>query len=232
MKKYSLLFFSLLASFNLFSQISKNDIIVSLDGNYRKTTIEYGVLSNINQNQINALSISPSGGVFLTDRIFIGLGLDYNRNKEIRINKLEFNSFRQYENLTVTSNAFLPRLIVGYYLPVFHRLYFNTNFSINIGKINSQINRILIEDSKPINNLDIFDTPMIPKYYEQEYQTKSDYFGTRICPELTYILSPKFALNLGLGRVEYSIIDWKNDNSSWLINFNPECWRLGVTLKL
>jgi hypothetical protein len=53
-----------------------------------------------------------------------------------------------------------------------------------------------------------------------------------IYPALTYFISERFSLNLGLGGIAYSMINWKKDNSSWAINFNPNVWEFGVKVKI
>jgi hypothetical protein len=35
-----------------------------------------------------------------------------------------------------------------------------------------------------------------------------------------------------MGGIEYSVVDWKNDNSRWVVNLNPMRWRLGLNFKL
>ena len=62
--------------------------------------------------------------------------------------------------------------------------------------------------------------------------SESDYFGTEVCPELTYFVSTKFGFCLGLGGIKYSMTDWKTGNSNWTVNFNPNYWKLGIKIKI
>ncbi len=64
--------------------------------------------------------------------------------------------------------------------------------------------------------------------FSNERRTETDYFSTRLIPELTWFFSSKFGLYLTLGGIEYSILDWKSNNSQWDINFNPSHWILGI----
>lgn len=232
MKKTSFLFLILLSSFNLFSQISKKDFFLSLNGNFSRITQDNGVLSNYDLNQVNSLNISPSGGYFLTDRLFVGIGLDYARNKEFRSNALYLDKYKQIEHMYFTSNAFLPRFIVGYYIPVIPKLYFNTHFSLGYGIINSKIYSALVQATETTNTLTPFDSYTIQNNEHQNYQTRYEYPETSLTPELTYFIKPGFALNLSLGGIEYTMFDWSINNSSWRINFSPEFWKLGVTFIL
>jgi hypothetical protein len=59
-----------------------------------------------------------------------------------------------------------------------------------------------------------------------------DLFSTHLDPELSYFITPGFCGCLSMGGVEYSIIDWKGDNSLWTANFNPVNWKLGFKFKL
>ena len=55
-----------------------------------------------------------------------------------------------------------------------------------------------------------------------------DLFSVEILPELTYFISSKIGLFLGLGGIGYSIVDWESDKSGWLVNFNPTYWEFGL----
>jgi len=70
--------------------------------------------------------------------------------------------------------------------------------------------------------------------YSRVYEESSDFdlFKVEIIPELTYFISSRFGLCLGLGGIEYSMLDWETDNSSRIINFNTVNWRFEIKVKI
>lgn len=63
-------------------------------------------------------------------------------------------------------------------------------------------------------------------------ESDTDYFGTQLDPGLTYFVTDKFGVFLGLGGIKYSLADWESNNSDWSINFNPSEWSFGIKFKM
>jgi hypothetical protein len=234
MKKIELIVLIVSSNLNLFTQIEKGRIIITLDGNYIKTTTENGVTLNQNVSQIENLNIGTSVGYFMTDRLVVGVGLDYYWDKESRVYQLKIYRFFQSEVMNIKSNAFLPDLYIGYYFPIISKLYINTNMKFSYSKFKTDYNSSLVEITyNQSENLNLDTIPNSLEYFGgSKNSAKTDLFNAEIFPELTYFVSSKVGLCLGLGGIEYSIIDWKTDNSSWTINFNPINWRLGIKFKI
>jgi len=231
MKTNLLILFIAFSSFNSFAQFSKNDIIIQINGNYMKTKTEYGVTTN--QSIINGqyLNTGISVGSFMTNRFFLGIGADYSQNKETRYNLLNFNDFLQEEELNTKTHGLLPSVFLGYYYRVLDKLYFNTNLKFSLGKIKSDYTSTYAGGETPTYS----DSLMISEPgYLRGSSNESDYayFSTQLCPELSYFFSTNFGLSLGLGGIEYSMIDWKTENSIWAVNFNPVYWKLGIRFKI
>jgi hypothetical protein len=232
MKKNSLLFLLIvLSTIDLFGQISAGNLVITLDGNYIKSKVENGVTTNYDITKGQYLYVVPSIGFFLTDRFLVGAGLDCVWEKETRQSALNFNNFYQKEEMKTTSKAFLPNIYLGYYFPIFNKLYFNTNLKFSFGKIKSDYQTNCTGTTISTSIYSISDT--IPSYHRTDSQkTDFDYFSSQINPELNYFISSKFSLCLGLGGIEYSILDGKSENSAWAVNFNPIYWRLGIKFKI
>jgi len=234
MKKNVLIVLIVLSTLDLFSQIEKGRIIVSIDGNYMKTTTENGVTSNQHVSQIKNLNIGTSVGYFISDRFVLGVGLDYYWNKESRTTELMINRFFQSEVMNIKSKAFLPNIYLGFYYPIINKLCINANFKLSYGKIKSEYNTLIAGSVYyPTDTI----TKLTDRYSStyvngSERNSEADLFSAEILPELTYLISSKFGLCLGLGGVEYSMIDWKTDNSSWIVSFNPNSWRFKIKIKI
>ncbi|WP_321289544.1 outer membrane beta-barrel protein [uncultured Sunxiuqinia sp.] len=233
-KKLLLLALAILSTFNVFSQIEKREMIISVDGNYSQSTIESGVTNNLNSNQGKYLNIGASVGYFITDRLITGIGFDYNWGKEDRLNNLMINRYYQSEITNIKSKVFLPNLYIGYYYPITNKLYVNLNIKFSYGKIKSEYDSFWAgRVSYPSGTLiDLTDEYSSSYAMSTDGSSKVDYLGIDVLPELSYFISSRFSLYIGLGGVSYSFLDWKTDNSSWSINFNPTCWKTGIKIKI
>jgi hypothetical protein len=231
MKRNTLIVLVVLSALNLHAQFEAGNTVVSLNGNYMKTNTESGVRTNQSSTNGQYLNVGASYGYFVTNQFVVGIGLDYNRTNETRSNLLYFNSFVQQEIMEVKSRIALPSVYMGYYQHIFNKLYFNANMKFGYGIIKSELNSA--QAGVALENLE----------YNSVYGSSShiivtkslfvnDYFGVGLNPELTYFVSPKLGICLGLGGVEYSMIDWSSDNTNWIVNFNPNYWKLGIKIKL
>lgn len=234
MKQQLLIALLVLSTMDLFSQIDKGKIIISVNGNYTKSTSENGVLTNQTTVQGKYLNIGASFGYFLTDKFIAGFGLDYSWNKETRSNTLMINRFSQYEGIDLKSTAVLPNIYLGYYYQVINKLYFNTNLKLSYGKVKSEYNDLLVGDVHyPADTIiSVTDQYSASYMFSKAGSTEVDFFSAQVLPELNYFVSQKISLCLGLGGIEYSMIDWKTDNSNCTINFSPAYWRFGIKIKL
>jgi hypothetical protein len=232
MKINRLLFLLIVFSTNdLIGQISTGNVVIKLDGNYIKSEDENGVITNYTNTKGQFLNAGTSIGYFFTDKFLLGAGLDFVWDKETRQNLLFINNFHQEEEMKMTSKAFLPNIYLEFYYPIINKLYFNTNLKIRFGKINSDYETNIFGIDVPSEIYSLTDT--IPSYhFSTSNKVESDYFSSQISPELTYFVSSRFSVCLGLGGVEYSMIDGKSENSGWAVNFNPTYWSLGIKIKI
>jgi hypothetical protein len=231
MKSYLFIVILLLTSTGLFSQIMKNDFLLSLDGNYVKTYTENGASTNQSRSQIEQLVLGPSIGIFVTDHIAVGAGLDYIWSKE-KINSIlctDNITYIQREYMETTSNAFIPNVYMGYYYPVINKLFMSARLKVSYGQVKSDEVSIV---AGFYNNSGAVSEDPSSYIYSSSYNKKYDYFSANISPELTYFIGKRFGLCLGLGGVEYALPDWETGSSSWDVNFDPSNWTLGFRLDL
>lgn len=229
MKRNVILILILFFSLDSFGQIAKGDVIISMDGNYMKINTESGVFTNKSSTNGQYLNLGISMGVFLSDHFVMGIGLNYNWGKETRFNQLIYSSnLLQIEELIIKSKILLPGVFFGYYFPIAGKFYFNANLVLNCGKINSDYESIRAQRSTyfTTDSAYIYSDHPISGGYSKSSSTY--YFSMQIRPELSYFFSSKFGLSLGLGGIEYSLTDWKFENSACAINFNPAYWKLGI----
>lgn len=231
MKRTLLSMLIILSVCDLFAQIEKGNILISGFGNYIKTATENGVTTNQNTTNVKSLNTGASIGYFFSNKFIFGVGLEYIHKKEVRYNSLFFNNFMQVAETAIKSQGFIPNVYMGYYIPIIPKLYFNTNLKLSFGQINSDFDEALLGSTAAIEENG---APSIGGLYIKysHRSIKSDYFETQITPELTYNFMKSFSVYLGLGGVSYSMFDSEDDNSSWLISFNPNYWTMGIKIKL
>lgn len=226
MKKNVLLILILIFYLDSFGQIAKDAVIISLSGNYMKTNTESGVQSNNFSTNGQYLNLGSSIGIFLSDHFVMGIGLNYKWGKEKRGNMFFNDHNIQIEKMEIKSKVLLPGVFFGYYFPILSKFYFNANLGLNCGKINSVYQRVYMESHNYVNvDTTGFNSPSLNS---GSSASSSTIFSAQIYPELSYFLSSKFSLCLGLGGIEYSLTDWKFENSECAVNFNPAYWKLGV----
>jgi hypothetical protein len=232
MRKIGLIILTFIICIDIYSQINKGNLLISIDGNYIKKNSENGVTSNHNLTNGKYLDLGFSAGHFLSNRLVLGVGLDYIREKEIRYNQTyNFNLYVQKEQMTIKSNTLMPNVYCAYYYPITNRLYVSSKIKLAYGKLRTEYSTLIA--SKSSIGIELGATN---QYFGSalgvDYRSEDEYSIAGVYPELNYFISRKFCLNLGLGGIEYAMIDWNNDNSSLVINFNPCYWKVGLKLFL
>ncbi len=224
MKKFLLIVLAVFTTVSLFAQVEKGRVTFSADGNFTKTTSQNGVTSNQTVAQVKEMTLGTSIGFFLTDRFVAGVGLNYLWNKENRLATTSMQKFLHVESMWLQTKAFAPYIYLGYYYPVANRLYFNSNLNLSYGKAKSKYRSQILGM--------VYDSDDGYTTTTSNDDSNPDLFSVEILPELTYFISSKIGLSLGLGGIGYSIVDWESDKSGWLVNFNPTYWELGLKLNL
>lgn len=233
MRKLLLLVLSFYLIANLSAQMDKGSFIFSVDGNYTKTSSETGVISNLHVSDGKFCDLGFSIGYKVSNSFVVGIGIDYGWSKEERTNQFSINRFYQMEQLNTKTNVFLPNVYLEYQYPLISKLYLNANFTIGYGKIKSDINRKLLGAAAFLSDNDIQDINEYDNYaYVFTEETDVNAFNARLCPELAYCILPKLAFSLSLGGIEYAIVDWEKDYTSWDVNFHPNNWRFGMKVIL
>lgn len=232
MKKQILTLLLLLMSVKFYSQVEKGNIIIRLDGNYNKTLSEHGVTTNSYANKSKIMNVGPSIGIAISNNFEAGIVLDYFRSFEERYHSvLTMNKHAQVEKLQRKQYAFMPGIYLGYYRNITEKISFNTNFNMRYGNLHSE----MVSQWAGIDYISwsiIVPGPgdgSISVYSESEQ--KFEYASASLLPEISYYITPAFGLSLGLGGVEYALVDWESDNSTFVIDFHPRNWRLGLRMK-
>ncbi|MFO7655438.1 MAG: hypothetical protein R6W78_00040 [Bacteroidales bacterium] len=236
MKKEIFIMILFFSTSMVFSQINKSDIIISGYGNYNQSTSGSGTYTNQYAVKGKYLDIGASIGYFVKEHFIIGVGLDYMWSKEYSTNSSLINVFYQVESMDYKSNILLPNVFFGYYYQIVNKLYINGNLKLNFGRLKSNYSTTyagvtdIISDGQWVSESDYGFLFNYAKSYEGN--SELDYLSVLFLPELTYFISSRFGLNLGLGGIGYSLTDWELDNSDWIVSFNPSYWKLGFKIRI
>jgi|GEM_PF-762793 len=222
----------LFLAINMFSQIKKGDCLISFDGNYLNSSSSKGTYTDQNYTEGKYLNSAISAGIFVSKQLVIGVDIDYYHAKEIQSTYQYFDKFIQIENLNTTSSALTPGLFTGYYQRLFRNLYFSGLLRCNYGKIISEYKFKLAGEPDPyLSSESLAETD--DSYAKEGWgKSKTDYFRAELCPEFTYFIASGFGVSIGLGGLKYSLTEWKTDNSAWIVNLNPDHWKLGLKIRI
>ena len=214
---------------NLFGQINKGDIIISLNGNYHTDYEENSTYAFTYEKQQKYFNLSGEIEYFLTESFSVGLGVNHFGKKETRTNGISLmlvdNPYVQVAVSEIESGCYMPVMSINYTLSLAKNLYFNAKVSGGYGNIKSNYLLYYIASSDPsinINNENEF--PI-------EENVNSEYFTIGFYPELTYFLHKNIGIYLGLGGVKYELNNWNHDESYWFADFSPIYWSLGARLR-
>lgn len=235
MKKNLLLIIILFSSIYLFGQISKGNVMVSLDGNYMKTISGSGVPTNENTTKGKYLNAGTSVAYFITHRTAVGIGLDYQWTKETTFNlislKLPEVFHTRYEIMDSKSLVLRPHLFLEYYIPISQKLYVSTNLKFSDGTIKTELISHTIPDNRRPDDGELME-PFPALYVGTSKKSTLHSFTAQLSPELTYFITPKLMGCLALGGIECSILDTRTTTYLWAVNFNTAYWQLGVKIKI
>lgn len=229
MKKNLILLMAIFYGCNMYSQ-NKGTFMLSVNGSYLKNSSGNGTTINQYGTSGKYLKTGFSAGGFLSSHFEIGLGLDYYWSSEARESEMLIaEQIIQIDIMKIKSNAFIPNAYATYYAKILNRLYFAAKLGTGIGQIKSteEGNRMsFIRSDGPIvvqpSSISVFS-------YDDSY--KYTYFSAGIYPQINYYLTNTIGFSLSLGLVEYSILDWEKDNSTWLASFDPSYWSFGFKFK-
>src|SRR5690554_795490 len=224
MKNLAVTLLVLCCTLPLHAQLQKGTVLISAEGNYQKSLNDNGPTTNHTQSKAKNLNLGVSLGLALRDNFVVGVGLGYYRSVEDRSSQVFMGETISAELMELTTSSLMPSVFAGYYAPIMDRLYLSTNLKLAYGNISSEYSTFMAFQSISWSSSSEFRTA--------ENSNSSDLFVTTLYPELTYFITPKLGLSLGLGGIAYSIPDWETDSASFLVNFNPAYWSFGLKLAL
>lgn len=200
----------------------------NIDGNTVGTistnTYEYYI-----NNKYVSTAFSPTISYFLSDHLFVGIGLVYQNNstdnfkRRIIKNPQTNTTFTEETTNGVLEKINEPFAMIGYWKAINPKLFFSTTLSI--GNVNSSVDN---SSSAFINRL----PKTIPDYTSTSsfgYQKK--YYTFRLKPSIGYLVSNSVGLNLTFGGLSYennfaSKNGIQDDNVTF--NLNPKNWEFGL----
>jgi hypothetical protein len=220
-------------TFNSFSQIEKGSIVLGTDiGGYKIATVS-GVYSNTTAKEEKQFTFGLSADYFLSNAFSLGLGFSYLNDKEDGRNIILVNMNQEVSYYTSVTKGFVSSLRLGYSKKLFNNFYFKGLFAINYGLAKRETETqyfgcecIIPGLVAPANCVNI---PEI-KYLEQN--TETDYISALFQPEFHYYFNKTIGISIGIGGIEYGIVDWNTEYDYWVINFKPNNWTLGLNISL
>lgn len=227
MKKIIFLFLAAFLCCNMYSQ-SKGTFVLSVNGNYAESSSSSGLITIDTHKKTKSLDMGLSAGLFLSNHFEMGLGLDYYWSSEENYSLIsEFSDgiirIKQIEARDIESDALIPNLYAAYYFKLANRLFIDLNLKVGKGKINSK-NKSAIASNEITSN-------PTSNYLSGTTNYEYDYFFAGMRPQLNYFVTKHLGLSLSFGQIQYSVLDWENENSNWIASFHPSYWNFGFKVK-
>ncbi len=227
MKKTLALLLILTISISVFSQFTKGDYSILLNGSYNQGTNWMGVSTNNFTTKGENASASLSVERYRASNFYLGLGLDFQWSNDDVTNSLLSKNFAQFENMNMQSFLVFPFISYGYNLPLADNLSLNLNARVGYGILGTNLSSDYQNYQHP-NGGTFAQNQTANENLTWNHSEYLDEFGTSFSPEINYFFSDRFGLSLRLGGIGYTIQEWDKDRSSFSMNFNTNNWRLGI----
>ncbi|MFT3739225.1 MAG: hypothetical protein QM786_10745 [Breznakibacter sp.] len=230
MAKNLLIMLLVLSSVPLWGQENGQRVWVLTELNYAEKTSATGVFSN----RVSTDGKYFDGGALLVwglnGHFNLGVGLDYVHEKETRFGEVYVGDRLTSEQMDLKSHAWMPKMRAGYEHDVSGRLKMGASLLCRYGQLVTSSSSLIVNSQDVSNGESLEDNGTEVTVAGIDAKERMDYFNIRIAPDITYKLTERFGVNLSVGGIDYALMDWDGNNSSWTVNFNPSSWRLGVKI--
>jgi hypothetical protein len=238
MKKISIsILILLICQLSVSAQFNKGKLYI--DGSMSIGNYQIHTDNNSISNKSSGFNFSPNIGLFVIDKLAVGLGFGYQNYYYSNTSDFYTSTTPEGVEYTVTKtstnkfNDISPTLFVKYFYPFNEKLSLSLKASYAHGWGNSNIEDKATDSSTNIETVLYTDKP----------KDQSNYF--KISPELQYMITPKFGMQLNFNGfryestakyqsqfytylgVDYSTAIKMNQKTS-LLDFDPKMWSLGV----
>jgi len=203
-----------------FAALQAQDLLfggsVAFDHSKSETTFKAATSTTVDGPTSSSFEFSPFGGVFLSDKFLVGLGLGYESTKVTDTDVSMADEYIESSNLT----SIMP-FVRYYYMPTENAgLFLHGSVGVGFGKDKEELKDGSVTES-----------------YE------SDVFGIAIgiVPGLVIYVTDYLGLEASYGGLEYASFTRKaesNDTSTeykgsgFSFSFNPSFFKFGVVVKL
>jgi hypothetical protein len=238
MKKIIFLSIAILYCVNVFSQIEKGKFTISFEGNFRNTVPDNKPEFVESFDWLNGnLSLAPSLGYYLSDKIYVGVGMEMTWLNEISSSEFFSDQLYFLSGTETKTSMYLPYLFAGANFKLFNRCYVGGRVGVTYGKF--EITTKTITKTSTLPDSDSFDS--IIHDHNSTVNTLRDMatgytFAIQVTSEISYFLSNHFCTYFTLGSLGFANTqsdDNANANySNWIFDFTPSLWSLGFRVIL
>lgn len=209
-----------------------------LGGNVNNYSVLFNGGQQIN-NSINAeyyidnksvsTLLSPTISYFLSNHIFIGIGVAHQKENIKNINRTTRNDISVNKTIIFeTTNQTTEKVnekfaMIGYWKTLTPKIFFTTSLHISNVRSSTDNSTLTLSSSLPYTK---------PEYLSQrEFGFQNKYYALRLEPTMGYLISNTFGLNITFGGLSYennfaSKGNIKDENVNF--NINPKNWKFGL----
>lgn len=230
MKKIILLLLLVSFNYNLFSQITKGKIILSINGNTFKETIEKNASNELKYNTDGKYTdFEIKAEKLITNNLSLGFGLSYISGDE-KFSEWHWISDRlspqyikeYFIRKQINTTNIVPNVNLRHNIPFLESVSLFTTFSFRYNIFKTDYSSVY----------DYNESNTSGYTYYQISSTDDDFnkgfISAELYPELVYYVIENLGLSLTLGGIEFTTIERENYDSGINIRFEPKYWKFGI----
>ncbi len=215
-------------------------IRIHLTGGYADNVSSSGTIRiNSIATQTSNWNIGLSAGIASGAKWEVGLGIEYQKENTTSLAKLfegVSTSSMEYaflfaERTETASSLWMGHIYTTYYCHLFNRLYFTPSIQLGYGmaeiKTEAEVVNAAHSYAGNTNLTSLQDVPLTT-FSRVNSSNSYDAFAALLSPGLTYFFGKHIAATLNLGGVQYSTLDFKWKNGTWIASLSPNYWQYGM----
>ncbi|GAB2611758.1 hypothetical protein GCM10027035_05270 [Emticicia sediminis] len=180
-------------------------------------------------NKSVSTSLSPTISYFLSNHIFIGIGITHQRENVKNINRTMRNDISTNQTFVFeTTNQTTEKVnekfaMIGYWKTLTPKIFFSTLLHISSLRSSTNNSTITLSSFLPYTKPD--------NLSERELGFQNKYYALRLEPTLGYLISNTIGLNITFGGLSYeNNLAPKGSIKDENVNFsiNPKNWKFGL----
>ena len=230
-----ILFFSAILIFtqNTFAQNNLSNYELTLNGNFNKSIEDISIGSYKTDLQSNNTRLEIGINRFVSNRIMLGIGLDYFNNKE-QFDYTYYNVDNEFvveDHPELKTEIFIPSINLKYVKFLSEKLLIGLNVCNGIGFSTSKMNSVTeLKVNRKFSDFELVNSDLQNSQRSFEKENEESFYSLTLKPEICYYFTTSIGLNL---RGDFYRFDTINKNQFFFnTKTNQVSWTLGFSWRI